>query len=85
MPVVSLSQPIQALLARIDQWRDESLKKAAPETTLEVDALVSSAAKFYEKVRYLIDYREEHTIRRSAIERILKRRVLIESQPVVGE
>lgn len=85
MPGVSLTQPIQALLARLDEWRDEGLKKNEPETTLEVDALVSSAAKFYEKVRYLIDYREEHTIRRSAIERILKRRVLIESQPVLGE
>ena len=85
MPRVSLTQPIQALLARMDAWRDEGLKKSEPETTLEVDALVSGAAKFYEKVRYLIDYREEHTIRRSAIERILKRRVLIESQPVLGD
>jgi hypothetical protein len=85
MPGVSLSQPIQALLARLDKFRDESLKEMAPETTLEVDPLVSGAAKFYEKVRYLIDYREEHTIRRSAIERILKRRVLIESQPIFGE
>lgn len=82
---MSLTQPIQALLQRLDERRTESSRIPDGATTLEVDALVSGAAKFYEKVRYLIDYREEHTIRRSAIERIIKRRVLIESQPVFGQ
>ncbi len=84
MPGVSLSQPIQELFAKLDARRDEALTTVDKETTLEVDLLVSGAAKFYEKVRYLIDYREEHTIRRNAVERILRRKVLIESQPVIG-
>lgn len=84
MPGVSLTQPIQELFAKLDAYRDGSLMANEKETTLEVDSLLSGAAKFYEKVRYLIDYREEHTIRRNAVERILRRKVLIESQSVIG-
>ncbi len=50
----------------------------------EVNKLISKAATFYEKVRYLVDYQEEHTIRRNAIERILKRKVIIEGGEVSG-
>jgi len=40
------------------------------------------AAVLYENVRYLVDYQEAHSIRRSAIERILKRAILIERKAV---
>ncbi|MBI5470154.1 hypothetical protein HY968_02420 [Candidatus Kaiserbacteria bacterium] len=58
---------------------------AEGEGVVEISKAISAAATFYEKVRYLIDYREEHTIRRAAIERILKRRILIEKRMIAGE
>lgn len=45
---------------------------------LEVDELASKIAKLYEKVRRIIDWKEENIIRRTAIERILKRTLLSE-------
>jgi hypothetical protein len=44
-----------------------------------VSALVSKVAFFYEKIRNAVDYEEEHLLRRNAIERILKRQMVIES------
>jgi hypothetical protein len=43
------------------------------EEVIEVSAPASTAASFYEKVRTVVDYQEEHLLRRNAILRILKR------------
>ena len=43
---------------------------------LEVDEVASKIAKAYEKVREVIDWKEENLLRRAAIERILKRRLV---------
>ena len=79
-----LAEPIRELVAKVEAA--EEAEKASPvgEQMLEVNRIIAKAATFYEKVRYLIDYREEHTIRRSAIERILKRRVFLEQQTHAG-
>ncbi|MEA2056215.1 MAG: hypothetical protein U9O78_00655 [Patescibacteria group bacterium] len=45
---------------------------------IQVDELASKLAKLYEKVRRIIDWKEENLIRRTAIERILKRNLLSE-------
>jgi len=45
---------------------------------ISVNRLTGKAGVFYEKLRYLIDYKEEHTLRRNAIQRILKRKLSIE-------
>lgn len=45
---------------------------------LEVDELASKIAEAYEKVRKVIDWKEENLLRRGAIERILKRRLISE-------
>jgi len=45
---------------------------------LEVDELASKIAGAYEKVRKVIDWKEENLLRRGAIERILKRRLVSE-------
>ncbi len=42
-----------------------------------VNQLVSRVASWYEKLRNAMDYREEEVILRAAIERILKRRILL--------
>ena len=79
-----LAEPIQELIRRVEAAEEKGRETPAGEQILEVNRLIAKAATFYEKVRYLIDYREEHTIRRSAIERILKRRVFIEQQTHIG-
>lgn len=43
---------------------------------IQVDTMVAKIAKAYEKVRYAVDYKEEHLLRRNAISRILKRNYL---------
>lgn len=43
---------------------------------LEVDEIASKIAKAYEKVREVVDWKEENLLRRAAIERILKRRLV---------
>lgn len=73
-----LSVPIQELLGRIGNLRGKSEDASNGEEKPELIGIVTRAATFYEKVRYLVDYREEHTIRRSAIERIIRRKVTIE-------
>ena len=43
---------------------------------LEVDELASKIATAYEKVRKIVDWKEENLLRRAAIERMLKRRFI---------
>jgi len=45
---------------------------------IKVSTLVSKVAFFYEKVRNAVDYDEEHLLRKNAIDRILRRQVMIE-------
>ncbi|MBU6430887.1 MAG: hypothetical protein KGJ58_04335 [Patescibacteria group bacterium] len=47
---------------------------------VKVNDLAKRAGMFYEKIRYLIDYKEEHTIRRNAIQRILKRNLFFKTE-----
>jgi len=45
---------------------------------IHVDEIASKLASFYEKIRRVIDWKEEHLIRRTATERMLKRRMISE-------
>jgi hypothetical protein len=47
----------------------------APEATVKVSEVLGAAAFLYEKIRNAIDYKDEHLVRRGAIERILRRRL----------
>lgn len=69
-----LSPLVNALLD-IYQKRTETTH-FSEQQTLRVSKTVSFFAFLYEKARNAIEYREEHLIRRAAIERILKRRLL---------
>lgn len=66
-----LTKPISFLLERfkdINKKRDNVTVSA-----IQVDELASKIAKAYEKIRKIIDWKEENLLRRSAIERIIKR------------
>lgn len=71
-----LSQPTQKLISRYQAWQQSLLRKEGV-ATVHVDEVAAKVAAFYEKIRGVIDWREEHLLRRAAIERILKRRMLL--------
>lgn len=48
------------------------------EAKINVSDLISKMAFYYEKIRNSVDYKEEHLLRKSAIERILRRQIVIE-------
>ncbi|OGF28213.1 hypothetical protein A2303_00255 [Candidatus Falkowbacteria bacterium RIFOXYB2_FULL_47_14] len=45
---------------------------------IKVSDLISKMAFYYEKIRNTVDYKEEHLLRKNAIERILRRQIIIE-------
>lgn len=53
--------------------------------TIAVDEVAAKVASFYEKIRGVVDWREEHLLRKTAIERILKRRMLLEPKEGFAE
>lgn len=68
----NLSSEIIPLLSYYDDLlRKISVKDSGPK--FKVGEALSSVASFYERLRYAIDYKKEHLLRRNAIERILKR------------
>ncbi len=54
------------------------------DTTIGINEISKKAGVFYERIRYSIDYREEHTIRRSAIERILSRNLFFSGESKIA-
>jgi len=45
--------------------------------TISISRTVSALALLYERIRVAIEYREDHLLRRAAIERIIKRRLIL--------
>lgn len=74
MPVIS--QPSQKLIQKYQAWY-QSLQKKAETTTIHVDEVAAKVAAFYEKIRGIVDWKEEHLMKRAAIERKLKRRLFL--------
>ncbi len=47
---------------------------------IKVSELISKMSFYYEKIRNSVDYNEDHLLRKNAIERILKRQIVIEGK-----
>jgi hypothetical protein len=60
---------------QIADQRDKLVKKEGEEL-IRVNIMTSAVAFIYEKIRTIVDYNEEHLLRKSAVFRILKRRFL---------
>ena len=57
----------------------EKEKDRSPdESTISVSEVSSALAFYYEKIRNIIDYQDEHLLRQSAIKRILNRRLIFQ-------
>lgn len=63
--------------ALIKSWHSDVHKLNPSPNKISISQTVSFAAFLYEKMRNAVEFKEEHLIRRSAIERILKRRVIL--------
>ena len=63
----------------IQKYKDWHLFKEKKEGTsvIQVDEVASKVACFYEKIRGIVDWKEEHLIKRAAISRNLKRRLFL--------
>ena len=85
-----ISQAAKKLISNYQSWR-KSLQPKEGVALIHVDEVVSKVATFYEKMRGVIDWREEHLLRKTALERILKRRMFLKrdgkeiSEPFVHE
>ncbi len=79
-----LSSHITKTLVGLNTGKDSTIYAADNGPSISVNKLTGKAGALYEKMRYLVDYKEEHTIRRSAIERIIKRKLLTESVEKIG-
>ncbi len=75
MPEVS--PPTQKLIQKYQDWH-HSLQSKQGIPTIHVDEVASAVASFYEKIRGVVDWKEEHLLRRAAIERALKRRLFLQ-------
>lgn len=71
-----ISPSTQKLIQKYQLWY-QSLQLKEGISTIHVDEVVARVAAFYEKMRGVVDWREEHLMRKAAIERILKRRLLL--------
>jgi hypothetical protein len=72
---IDLSKYTEALLSTIEAIRPKL--KPDDMSKIMVSQAVSFLAIVYEKVRNAVEYREEHLVRRAAIERIIKRRLAL--------
>lgn len=71
-----ISKPTKRLIEHYKDWY-QALQPQKGVAVIHVDEIASRVATFYEKLRKVVDWREEHLMRRIAIERILKRRLLV--------
>jgi len=72
---MELSQSTKNLISQYILWQ-RRLKPKREIQTIHVDEVASKVAAFYEQIRTIIDWKEEHLMRRAAIIRKLKRRFL---------
>lgn len=75
--IEGLSPMVQKLIREYqNNWLNSQVKGEV--ATIHIDEIASKVALFYEAIRRIVDWKEEHLVRRAAIERILKRRMISE-------
>lgn len=76
--LTSVSIPVSKYTeALIERWQKNQIRKSVSSNKISVSQTVSFAAFLYEKMRNAVEFREEHLIRRATIERIIKRRLIL--------
>jgi phosphatidylglycerophosphate synthase len=75
----TISQPTQKLIGKYQDWF-QSLQPKEGVSFIHVDEVASRVAAFYEKIKGVVDWEEEHLLRKRAIERTLKRRIIFNNE-----
>jgi len=70
-----ISQATQKLIQQYQSWH-QSFQLKEGVSTIHVDEVASKVASFYEKIRQIVDWKEECLMKRAAITRKLKMRFL---------
>jgi len=70
-----LSDSTKKLIEKYKLWQ-QSLQPKQDVSTIHVDEVALRVAAFYEQIRTIVDWKEEHLMRRAAVIRKLKRRFL---------
>ena len=75
---LTLTPDAKALFRAVyrDETGDENGEDHIPK--IKVSTLISKMAFYYEKIRNSVDYKEEYLLRKNAIERILRREIIIQ-------
>ncbi|PIZ57360.1 hypothetical protein COY23_01435 [bacterium (Candidatus Torokbacteria) CG_4_10_14_0_2_um_filter_35_8] len=73
----TISKDLDNLIEEYKKWKRMKRKKEEG-AKLHVNEVASRMAIFYERIRNIIDWKEEHLMKRIAIKRILARRLLID-------
>src|SRR3990167_950156 len=68
-----MNKIIETFLTRLTYGESENVKKETG-----TDGVIETLARVYEKARNALEYRADHLVRRAAIERILKRRIILD-------
>ena len=76
--VFTLSENIRRLFQIIYNEQKESEEESEDIQKIKVSEVISKMAFYYEKIRNSVDYKEENLLRKNAVERILKRQIVIE-------
>ena len=71
---IAISKYTKAL---IKSWKNPPTDRMSSVVKISVSQTVSFAAFLYEKMRNAVEFREEHLIRRAAVERMIKRRLIL--------
>jgi len=58
----------------------QNKKRKSSESKIVVDEISSQVASLYERIRKVVDWKEEHLMRRIAIERVIKRRLFLKKK-----
>jgi hypothetical protein len=72
-----LSPHLKEFINRYQVYLNEVKKPLEGVLKIHVDEIATAIASFYEKIRNIVDYREEHLLRKRTIERTFKRRILL--------
>mgnify|MGYP001616810709 FL=1 len=73
--MAEITERTKNLISKYALWKKSgAVKEGVP--TIHVDEVASKVATFYEQIRTIIDWKEEHLMRRAAIIRKLKRRFI---------
>jgi len=74
-----------AIKKLIEASSADTAAKVHESEVIVVDEVAARVASFYEKIRGIVDWREEHLLRKTAIERVLKRRSLLDGRLLLEE